>query len=177
MDVMSTITLEQIGVPHPCPIDESDIEGSGSVRFCPHCRQNVYDLSAMTRAEAERLVCQKAGNLCVLFGQTSDGQIVTLDYQAASPRAPWRWPTLAAIGFAGGLATAAMFAQPMFTSRVRGGMTCRMPTRQVGPYATGYATTAPTPNSAADDFNLDPVSDINNRLPTRPSPPPAAVPR
>jgi hypothetical protein len=55
----------------------------------------------MPRAQAERLVCENAGNLCVRFARNETGQVLTLDYRRQkSQRWPWRLWTLVALGLA-----------------------------------------------------------------------------
>jgi hypothetical protein len=51
--------------------------GNEKVRFCAHCNLNVYNLSGMTRTEAEHLIAQKEGQLCVRFYRRRDGTILT----------------------------------------------------------------------------------------------------
>jgi hypothetical protein len=53
--------------------------GDERVRFCRKCSKNVYNLSAMSRAEAEDLVRGKEGNLCARMVQRSDGTVMTAD--------------------------------------------------------------------------------------------------
>jgi hypothetical protein len=150
---MSSITLEQIDIPHPCPTGEREMAGDGATRFCPHCQKNVYDLSAMTRDDAERLVCQKAGNLCVLFSQTRDGKLVTLDYEPVRGRGAWRWQPFAALGILGGLAIA-IFGPPPRVTRTMGMMMPRT-ARPAGPYAPGCVPTRnPAQHTPADDFEV-----------------------
>ena len=59
------------------------------------CRKHVYNLSAMSRTEAERLVCEAAGSLCVRFARTETGQVQTLEYRAGpGSGAGWRFWTI-----------------------------------------------------------------------------------
>lgn len=51
----------------------------------------------MTRTEAEALVCQSAGPLCVRFERTADGAVKTLDYRAV-PHARFGWKLWAGVG-------------------------------------------------------------------------------
>lgn len=51
--------------------------GTDRVRFCGLCSQNVYNLSAMTRDEAEDLIRGTEGQLCVRFYRRWDGTILT----------------------------------------------------------------------------------------------------
>jgi hypothetical protein len=53
--------------------------GSDRVRFCGECNLNVYNLSAMTRDQAESLIAANDGRLCVRFYRRRDGSIITQD--------------------------------------------------------------------------------------------------
>jgi len=47
------------------------------VRFCSQCNLNVYNLSGMSREEAEALITKTEGRLCVRFYRRADGSILT----------------------------------------------------------------------------------------------------
>ena len=47
--------LDNLQVASPCSESWSDMVGDDTARFCLKCDKNVYDLSSMTRAEAEGL--------------------------------------------------------------------------------------------------------------------------
>jgi hypothetical protein len=49
------------------------------VRFCGQCKLNVYNLTDMPRAEAEKLVQEREGRLCVRFFRRHDGTVLTRD--------------------------------------------------------------------------------------------------
>jgi hypothetical protein len=53
--------------------------GDNRVRHCQECKLNVYNLSEMTRSEAERLIAGREGRLCVRFYRRADGTILTRD--------------------------------------------------------------------------------------------------
>ena len=72
-----TSPLEGVRVAAPCPADWERMAGDGRVRFCSQCNLNVYNLSGMTRAEAEALLTKAEGRLCVRFYRRSDGTILT----------------------------------------------------------------------------------------------------
>jgi hypothetical protein len=55
------------------------MEGEGRVRFCRLCSLNVYDLSDMTRAEAEALISKTEGRLCGRMTRRADGTVLTKD--------------------------------------------------------------------------------------------------
>lgn len=55
------------------------MKGDDRQRFCGQCEKSVYNVSAMSRAEAEALL-QGPGELpCVRFYQRTDGTILTAD--------------------------------------------------------------------------------------------------
>jgi len=53
--------------------------GDERVRFCKHCSKHVFNLSALTRPEAERLIREKEGKFCGRFHQRHDGRMLTAD--------------------------------------------------------------------------------------------------
>jgi hypothetical protein len=55
------------------------MDGDERVRFCRECNRNVYNLSAMTEAEARALVTEREGYVCVRFFQRRDGMVLTTD--------------------------------------------------------------------------------------------------
>ena len=71
--------LDHVQVAAPCPADWDQMIGSERVRFCGQCSLNVYNLSSMTRAEAEHLIAGTEGRLCVRFYRRRDGSIITKD--------------------------------------------------------------------------------------------------
>lgn len=78
---MSTqfIALENVRVARPCRADWDKMKGDDQSRFCGSCAKNVYNLSSMTRSDAEILIREKEGKLCVRFYQREDGTILTSD--------------------------------------------------------------------------------------------------
>ena len=73
------VPLDKVDVAAPCPARWEDMKGGERVRFCEQCRLNVYNLSSMERAEAERLVNETEGRLCVRFFRRADGTMLTDD--------------------------------------------------------------------------------------------------
>lgn len=150
-------SLDLLEIREPCAVSWNRMQGDMRGRFCGHCRKTVHNLSAMTSDEAERLVCQAAGSLCVRYHVAPDGKVLTLDYPASTGRGRWSWRVWALVGLAGALVTgvvnAALFGQRVFptpTSRVpMGAMVLPSPP---GPYAPTYSPGAA--GGAADDFNL-----------------------
>ena len=75
--------LPNIRVASPCTADwkamtpvDADAE---RLRHCGDCNKNVYNLSQMTRDEAEALILAKEGRLCVRYFQRKDGTIILKD--------------------------------------------------------------------------------------------------
>ena len=74
-----TDPLAEVKVASPCPADWETMIGNDRVRFCGQCELNVYNLSAMSRSEAESLIARTEGRLCVRFYRRKDGSIITQD--------------------------------------------------------------------------------------------------
>ncbi len=69
--------LDHVTVAAPCDAGWENMVGNERVRFCAKCSLNVYNLSGMTKSEAERLVVQAEGRLCVRFYRRADGTMLT----------------------------------------------------------------------------------------------------
>src|SRR5215204_1355455 len=72
-----TSPLDEVRIAAPCPADWGKMVGDERVRFCGSCQLNVYNLSGMSRREAEALVTNAEGRLCVRFYRRADGTILT----------------------------------------------------------------------------------------------------
>ena len=71
--------LENFRVASPCPANWDEMYGDERKRFCGDCKLNVYNLSGMTRREAEDLITNWEGRLCVRFYRRADGSVLTQD--------------------------------------------------------------------------------------------------
>src|SRR5215213_4076128 len=71
--------LENIRVASPCSADWDQMAGNDRTRFCGQCNLNVYNLTSMTRTEAEALIGRTEGQLCVRYFRRADGSIITKD--------------------------------------------------------------------------------------------------
>ncbi|MCA1557179.1 MAG: hypothetical protein LC731_01410 [Acidobacteria bacterium] len=69
--------LDNVRVAAPCTSDWNQMVGDERVRFCKHCSMNVYNLSSMTRREAESLISNAEGRLCIRYYRRQDGTILT----------------------------------------------------------------------------------------------------
>ncbi|HEY6190241.1 MAG TPA: hypothetical protein VIW80_21495 [Pyrinomonadaceae bacterium] len=72
-----TSPLDHVTVAAPCSADWDAMIGDDRARFCGQCKLNVYNLSGMTRREAEALIAGSEGRLCVRFYRRADGTILT----------------------------------------------------------------------------------------------------
>ena len=69
--------LDNIRIASPCPANWDEMFGDDRKRHCGECKLNVYDLSGMTRREAEDLLVNSEGRLCVRYFRRADGTILT----------------------------------------------------------------------------------------------------
>jgi hypothetical protein len=76
---MDDSPLDHLHVSTPCTARWEEMAGDERTRFCSHCSLNVYNLSAMRHDEAEALIEEKEGRLCVRFYRRSDGTVLTQD--------------------------------------------------------------------------------------------------
>jgi hypothetical protein len=104
--------LQQIYVASPCNVPWESMRGDEHVRHCGSCDKDVFDLSSLTREQAERLLIEKNGKLCVQYYRRADGTILTADCEvgvAKKKKARRRAAVAAgllAAGAAGAMATA-----------------------------------------------------------------------
>ncbi len=72
-------TLENIRIASPCHADWNEMSGDDRVRTCAACAKPVFNLSEMTRAEAEAVISRRNGDLCARYYQRKDGTIMLAD--------------------------------------------------------------------------------------------------
>lgn len=98
--------LDDVRVASPCNASWDEMLGDDRVRFCTSCEKNVFNLSAMTREDAERLLAERMnGELCVRFYQRADGTVMTQDCPVGLSKKRRKLAVLAAAG-AGAMALA-----------------------------------------------------------------------
>lgn len=71
--------LDNVRIASPCEASWSAMHGDDRVRFCDLCKLNVFNISALSRHDAEQLIIEKQGKLCVRYFQRTDGTILTQD--------------------------------------------------------------------------------------------------
>ncbi len=78
--------LDNIRVASPCNASWAGMTGDDRVRHCGSCKKNVFNLSELTREQAEALIIEKNGKLCVRYFRRADGTILTGDDCAVGTR-------------------------------------------------------------------------------------------
>ena len=76
---MNRSNLDRLRIATPCPISWDQMSGDSRVRHCDHCQLNVYNISELSRSEAETLFATTEGRLCARLYRRNDGTIITRD--------------------------------------------------------------------------------------------------
>ncbi len=71
--------LESLTIASPCEVNWDEMTGDEQTRFCDHCEKNVYNISEMSRKEAENLIRENEGNVCVRMYRRHDGTVINDD--------------------------------------------------------------------------------------------------
>lgn len=79
--------LDRVYLQTPRSTERSLLEGGEQVRSCCECDKQVYNLSSMTRRQAEDLITRADGRLCAKFDRDENGKIITADRLARRPAA------------------------------------------------------------------------------------------
>jgi hypothetical protein len=102
--------LDSVRIATPCDALWEEMTGGDRVRFCGACAKNVYNLSAMSREEAARLLDARANqsDLCLRVFQRADGMVLTEDCPVGVRKRRIRRVAVAAVG--GGLMAAGLLS-------------------------------------------------------------------
>lgn len=71
--------LNDVKIASPCSANWDEMVGDDRQRFCGECKLNVYNLSGMGRDEAESLIINAEGRVCVRMYRRADGSVITKD--------------------------------------------------------------------------------------------------
>jgi hypothetical protein len=123
--------LESVRIASPCTANWDEMVGDERVRYCGSCQKDVYNLSGMPRDEAERLVRERAGELCVRLYKRDDGTVLTADCPVGVKRKRRRRLAVAVVT-AGAAAAGAMY---MAAARATMGAVSHNPTATMGSVA------------------------------------------
>ena len=157
-DCAARDAIDQVEISSPCSVSWDEMRGAGEdgrVRFCGQCRQNVYNVEALSRLEAHRLIAAREGRVCVRILRRPDGTVVTADCWARL-RAARRRGFLPFLGMMVLVGFTELIAMGVGLVRLKGLM-------EGGP--------PPPPASALTDIPVLPRPRMMGALPVRPSPP------
>ncbi len=84
--------LENVAIASPCNVSWADMDGDADTRFCTHCEKYVYNLSMMSRHEAEAAFATATQNAgaCVRLYRRTDGTVLTNDCPVGERHRFWR---------------------------------------------------------------------------------------
>lgn len=107
--------LDTLYIATPCPAKWEDMTGDDKVRACALCQKNVYNISNMTRSEAEELLSENDSSLCVGYYRREDGTIITDDCPVGLKqiRNSWRFVKKVAAGLLGLLLSSNLLQGPV----------------------------------------------------------------
>jgi hypothetical protein len=71
--------LDLIQIASPCHVSWDEMAGDERQRHCSQCNLNVYNLSEMSREEAEAFLAEREGRACVGLYRRADGTVITRD--------------------------------------------------------------------------------------------------
>jgi hypothetical protein len=77
--------LDRLQIPEPCSVGWERMTGDENRRFCSACNKHVYNLSTMTRRQAEAILATSRGNLCARVTRKADGTVLTTDDFFSTP--------------------------------------------------------------------------------------------
>ncbi|MBX3153281.1 tetratricopeptide repeat protein [Candidatus Obscuribacterales bacterium] len=96
--------LDSLRLATPCTKDWDKMDGDERVRFCGGCEKNVYNISDMTRREANAFLQEHGLTKCMRISRRHDGTVITDDCPVGLRKARERFRRIAkvasiAIGF------------------------------------------------------------------------------
>ncbi len=81
-DGRAPFRLDALRIATPCKERWADMVGDDRVRVCNGCARPVFDLSEMTRAEAQAVLATRGITPCVRLRRRADGTVITADCRA-----------------------------------------------------------------------------------------------
>ncbi len=156
--------LNNVKIASPCSADWDQMYGNERSRFCGDCKLNVYNLSGMTKNEAETLIMNAEGRLCVRLYQRADGTIITDDCPVGWAGVKHRTKAFATAAFS---LVVALFSGVLFASMFNQNRTTVGQLRIPFTTPTPYPTAAPKPTMGAmvapnpDDYKIPKLGEIS----------------
>ena len=72
-------SLDLIQIAAPCHVSWDTMTGDERQRHCQQCQLTVYNVSEMSRAEAEAFIAGREGRTCLRLYRREDGTVLTRD--------------------------------------------------------------------------------------------------
>ncbi len=79
MFCQSKSLLDNVAIASPCSAKWADMDGDEQRRHCGQCSLDVYNISEMTRKDAEAFLQASSGKRCLRLYRRNDGTIITKD--------------------------------------------------------------------------------------------------
>ena len=118
--------LDDVRVASPCTAAWDAMVGDDQVRHCASCDKDVFNLSGMTREDAEAVITAANGKLCVRYFRRSDGTILTADCPVGRRRARRRKLVVAGVTVMVAAAGAIGYAATRPIEQAQGGVDSSM---------------------------------------------------
>src|SRR5580704_12468797 len=135
--------------------------GDDRVRTCGACAKQVFNLSEMTRAEAEAVISRRNGDLCGRFYQRKDGTILLADCTVGGSGARARSFVLATALAAGAAYAKLHRGSPTAEATAIGTATEEAPTD--GKIVSSSHDAPPPPRDLAREVRERAIRDANER--------------
>ena len=104
-------TLDGLRIASPCKASWDDMVGDDRVRFCGLCAKNVFNVSGMTRDEANTLLrANQNESVCMRLYKRADGTVITADCPEGAKKKRVRRLALVASGLAAAVAGGAFLS-------------------------------------------------------------------
>jgi hypothetical protein len=71
--------LDNLRVASPCGVSWDEMLGNGRVRHCAKCDKPVFNISSMTRSDAQEFLLEQGKGACLHFYRRADGTLITAD--------------------------------------------------------------------------------------------------
>jgi hypothetical protein len=97
---MKNNPLDNIKIASPCGANWDEMFGDNRKRFCAECKLNVYNISGMPQREAEDLLINSEGRVCVRLFKRNDGTVLTENCPVGLAKVKQRVSRVATAAFA-----------------------------------------------------------------------------
>jgi hypothetical protein len=71
--------LNSVEIKSPCTANWNEMKGTDQIRYCFECNKYVYNLSEMTRRDAEAILLSRDDQMCARLIRDLEGQTLTVD--------------------------------------------------------------------------------------------------